>query len=326
MATKDEIIVELTKQNVDLLDRVSTLELQLAKALKNSSNSSKSPSSDIVKPAKKQTKKGKKNKRGGQAGHQRKLREMLPKDRVDETITHELDPAEVNDRGLTPTDDFEIIQHIELLNLPIHVTEYQLRKYLDRNGKTVLVEASELKDRPIFGPRLLTAIGWLKSRAHCSYSTIKTWMEDTLQVSVSRGYLAKLCNGVIAASLSYSHEEIKQAVPQQTRLGSDETSLKNNGKKHWIWCIAAPKFTLFHVAETRAKVVLEELIGTEFEGVINFDYYSSNCSSKIDLDATRSNIENRHLSFRFVCAKRKIFSSLDLIIVCPIFLLLCQDV
>ena len=40
-------------------------------------------------------------------------------------------------------------------------------------------------------------IGWLKSRAHCSYSTIATWMDDVLQVPVSRGHLAKLCNGII---------------------------------------------------------------------------------------------------------------------------------
>ena len=63
MATKDDIIADLrrlvdrqAKQIAALVDRVSNLELQLAKALKNSSNSSKSPSSDIVKPPKKQAK------------------------------------------------------------------------------------------------------------------------------------------------------------------------------------------------------------------------------------------------------------------------------
>jgi hypothetical protein len=285
MATKDTIIAELraTIKSQDLAmermgKRLFQVELKLAKALKDSSNSSKSPSSDIVKPPKKKTTKGKKNKQGAQAGHQRKLREQLPEDRVDETFTYEMDADDVNGQGLTPTDDFEIVQHIELLDFPIHVTEHQLRKYLDRNGKTVLPNVPEVKDLSLFGPRFLAMIGWLKSRGHCSYSTIQTWMRDVLQVPVSRGYLAELCNGEIAASLSDSHEEIKQAVPQQTRLGSDETSLKNNGKKHWIWCLAAPKFTLFHVAPTRARIVLEELIGTEFKGIINFDYFSSNCS------------------------------------------------
>jgi len=252
--------------------------LQLAKALKNSSNSSKSPSSDIVKPAKKQADRRRKAKRGGQEGHKRKLREPLPPERVDEEITYEINDAQVREFQLTPTDQFEIIQHVELLDLPIHVTEHRLRKYLDGDGKAVFPDVPELAGQSIFGPRMLSMIGWLKSRGHCSYSTIAVWMDDVLQVPVSRGYLAKLCTGVISTSLADVHEQLKRAIPEQPQLGSDESSLKNNGKKHWIWCITAPLFTLFHIATSRSRSVLEELIGTDYEGFIHFDYFSANCS------------------------------------------------
>jgi hypothetical protein len=142
----------------------------------------------------------------------------------------------------------------------------------------------ELKGQPLFGPRMLTLIGWLKSRGHASYTTLETFMSDVLQVPVSRGYLAKLCNGVISASLASSHEELKAAIPRQNTLGSDETSLKNNGKKHWIWCITAPVFTLFHIAASRGRKVLEELIGTDFDGHLHLDYFSSNCSFAWNFD------------------------------------------
>ena len=291
MATNDDIIADLrrlvdqqAKQIAALLARVSELELQLAKALKNSSNSSKSPSSDIVKPPKKQADRRKKAKRGGQKGHQRKLREPLPPERVNESIVYEMHDADVRELGLTPTDQFEIIQHIELLDLPIHVIEHRLRKYLDGNGKTILPDVPELLGQPIFGPRMLAMIGWLKSRAHCSYSTVERWMGDVLQVSVSRGYLSKLCNGVISDSLADAHEELKLAIPEQSQLGSDESSLKNNGKKHWIWCITAPLFTLFHIASTRSRSVLEELVGPDFKGFLHFDYFSANCSFAWNFD------------------------------------------
>jgi len=284
MASKDDIIAAQAKQIDDLTKRIAELELQLAKALKNSSNSSKSPSSDIVKPPKKKTDRRKKAKRGGQKGHQRRLREPLPPERVNEEIIYEINAAEVCKLGLTATDDFEIIQHIELLDLPIHVTEHRLRKYLDGDGNTIVPDVPELKDRPIFGPRMLSMIGWLKSRAHCSYSTIAVWMSDILQVHVSRGYLAKLCNGTISASLADAHDELKQAIPEQPQLGSDESSLKNNGKKNWIWCITAPLFTLFHIATSRSRSVLEELIGTDYEGFIHFDYFSANCSFAWNFD------------------------------------------
>ena len=73
-ATKSELRAFVVK----LLARVEVLELELAKAKKDSSNSSKSPSSDIVKPPKKKTGRRRKAKQGGQKGHARKLREPLP--------------------------------------------------------------------------------------------------------------------------------------------------------------------------------------------------------------------------------------------------------
>ena len=129
MANKDDIIAELrgivdaqAKQIYVLTKRIAVLELKLAKALKNSSNSSKSPSSDIVKPpVKKQSAadKRKKSKRGGQKGHKRKLRQPLPPERVDETITYEISDADMRKLKLTPTDQFETVQHVELLDMPI---------------------------------------------------------------------------------------------------------------------------------------------------------------------------------------------------------------
>jgi hypothetical protein len=72
-----------------------------------------------------------------------------------------------------------------------------------------------------------------------------------LQVPVSRGYLARLCTGTISASLADAYDELAAAIPRQAQLGSHETSLKDNGQKHWIWCIAAATFSLFHMAATR---------------------------------------------------------------------------
>jgi len=83
---------------------------------------------------------------------------------------------------------------------------------------------------------------------------------------------------LISNSLDKSYQELKDAIPYPEQLGSDETTFKNNGKKNWIWCIASALFTVFHVAPTRSRTVLEELVGEEFAGYLNFDYFSANCS------------------------------------------------
>jgi hypothetical protein len=278
MDSKDRQIEELKALVAQLTKRVAELELELAKAKKDSSTSSKPPSSDITKPKpKKKPGRRKKPRRGGQPGHQRQLREPLPPDRIDETVEYEIDDGEVERLGLTPTGDFEVVQHIELPETPVHVTEYRLAVYQDAGGHVYIPDVPEVKG-PIFGPRLLATIGWLKSMGHCSYTTVEAWMEDVLQVPVSCGYLAKLCTGTISTSLADAYDELTEAIPRQEQLGSDETSIKDNGKKHWIWCITAATFSVFHIAASRSREVLEKLVGPEFSGYLNFDYFSANCS------------------------------------------------
>ena len=116
MDSRDKLIAELrqlvadqTAQLQQQAGRIAQLELELAKAKKDSSTSSKPPSSDIVKPpVKKAPGSRKKRKRGGQPGHQRQFRDPLPPERVDQAFEYEIDDQEVQDRQLTPTDQFEI--------------------------------------------------------------------------------------------------------------------------------------------------------------------------------------------------------------------------
>ena len=122
MDSKDALIEELRQvvarqaaQIKQLVDRVAQLELELAKAKKDSSTSSKPPSSDIAKPKPKQRPgRPKKRRKGGQSGHQRQLRQPLPAERVDETIDYEIDDSQAKRLGLTPTGDVDVIQHIEM--------------------------------------------------------------------------------------------------------------------------------------------------------------------------------------------------------------------
>ena len=223
MASKDDIIAELrklvekqAKQIAALTQEVAELKLQLAKANKDSSNSSKSPSSDIT-GAGKDKKKGKPGrpkhrKIGGQPGHSRNLREPLPPERVDESFEYEIDPDEVRRLQLTPTGEFDTIQTIELPDSPVIVTEHRFALYQSCDGTIYYPFVPEVHNQPIFGPRLLATIGWLKSQAHCSYSTIDQYFDDVLSVPVSRGYLSKLCTGVVSESLAEGYEYLHASI------------------------------------------------------------------------------------------------------------------
>ncbi len=246
MASKDDIIADLRRLVEKLTKRIEELELQLAKAQKDSSNSSKSPSSDIVKPPKEKGDRRKKVKRGGQTGHPRKLRELLQLERIDEQITFEFSDSDISRLKLTPTDEFQTVQHIELLDMPIYVTEYRLREYLDCDGNVLVPDVPDLINRPIFGPRMLSMIGWLKSRAHCSYTTIETWMEDVLQVPVSRGYLAKLCTGVISDSLADSSSYDMSQDYSRFMFEANVEPTNNHSEQQVRHCVIDRRITLSH--------------------------------------------------------------------------------
>ena len=91
---------------------------------------------------------------------------------MDQQVAYEINDADVRELELTPTAQFEIVQHVELLDMPIHVNEHRLRKYLNDAGETILPHVPELQGRPISGPRLLAMIGWLKALAAKQASVI----------------------------------------------------------------------------------------------------------------------------------------------------------
>ncbi|HIE97412.1 MAG TPA: hypothetical protein EYG03_01245 [Planctomycetes bacterium] len=99
------------------------------------------------------------------------------------------------------------------------MTEHCLRLYESPDGSIYLPHVPEQCGQPIFGPRLLAMIGWMKSQAHCSYTTIEEYFDDVLKVPVSRGYLSKLCTDVISGSLADAYEEVWRAIPQQPLSG-----------------------------------------------------------------------------------------------------------
>jgi transposase len=138
LVAKQAAQIERQAAQIDkLTSRIGELEIQLAKAKKDSTTSSKPPSSDIAKPKPKQRQgRPKKRRQGGQAGHERHLREPLPPERVNQTIEYEIEEAERLRLGLTPTGDFDSIQHIELPDSPVHVTEHRLTVYRDADGNS----------------------------------------------------------------------------------------------------------------------------------------------------------------------------------------------
>ena len=270
----------LERQIKALNERIAALEAALAKAKKNSGNSSKPPSSDIVKPPKQQAS-GKKNKgkrkRGGQSGHPRHEREPFQESEIDHFFDYYYKGCP--DCGGKVTLSYEnprIVQQVEIPPSPIIISEHRgLGCWCEHCQKMHFAPIHEdIRQAGLVGPRLTALVAYLKGVCHCSFSTIRKYFHDVLQVKISRGQLRKVC-AKVSHSLDVSYEELLNLLPFEALVNVDETGHKDNGRRMWTWCFRSSLYTLFKIDASRSSQVLIDVLGSEFNGVLGCDYFSA---------------------------------------------------
>jgi transposase len=259
---------------------VARLEAQLAAARKDSSTSSKPPSSDLVKPPKPPPPEGQERRRiGGQPGHPQHERTAFPPEALNGgSFDHRLElcPACGHDLRPTPTIAPRVIQPIDIRAVPVSIQEH-------RGHPGWCPHCQKLYEAPLpagiergglVGPTLTTLIAYLKGACHASFSTIRKFHRDVVQVTISRGQLARVI-AKVSQALERPYEELLEGLPAQARLNVDETGHKQNGQRMWTWCFRASLYTLFKIDPTRSADVLIDVLGQEFDGVLGCDYFSA---------------------------------------------------
>ena len=267
---RDERIAALERQVAQLVAQVATLS-------KNSSNSSKPPSSDIVKPPKPPPPSGRKRRRiGGQPGHPRHERPAFPPEQIDAIRTYRLDRCPDCGGRLKTLADPRVLQQVEIVHRPARIVEHRAHAYrCTRCGKARdAVMPTAVTQCGLIGPNLTALVAYLKGVCHASFSTIRKFLRDVVNVTVSRGQLAKLI-GRVSAALADPYQALLDALPGQSRLNVDETGHKDNGRPWWTWCFRAEGFSLFKIESSRGSEVLLKVLGEEFDGVLGCDYFSA---------------------------------------------------
>lgn len=277
----------LEQQLKALQRQVETLQLQLrqvqeqlAAARKNSTTSSKPPSSDIVKaPAKDALPDRGPRTIGAQPGHSKHERPPFPPEAIDEPFRfeHRLEVCPACGQGLRPTGCApKVIQQVDVRAVPLHIEEHrQYEGYCpccDKVYRGVLPPAVDKGG--LVGPNLTALIAYLKGVCHASYSTIRKFLRDVVQLSISRGQLVKII-AKVSQALAGPYEELLALLPHEDTLNVDETGHKNNKERFWTWCFRAELYTLFKISPSRSADVLIEVLGREFEGVLGCDYFSA---------------------------------------------------
>jgi transposase len=257
--------------------RLAELESRLARLAKNSGNSSKPPSSDIVKPAPVGKKRRSRRQRGAQPGHPKHERVAFSPEEIDRTTDYQFSRCPDCDEPLEVLDQpARVVQQVEIVVQPTRITEHRSRTCRCPRCHKEFVKPipRAVRKAGLVGSRLTALVGYLKGACHCSFSTIRKFLQDVIGVSISRGQLRKVC-GKVAHSLDQPYQDLLAALPEQERLNVDETGHKEYKQAMWTWCFKAPLFTLFKIDPSRGSDVLLDVLGMEFRGVLGCDYFSA---------------------------------------------------
>jgi transposase len=270
---------------------VARLQEQLAAARKDSATSSKPPSSDIVKPPKPPPPEGQdRRKIGGQPGHPKHERDPFPPEAVNAGFfDHHINLCPRCGHGLQAAlwSEPRVIQQVDINEVPLSIQEHRGHpgwcpccQKLYEAPLPMAIERGRL-----VGPKLTTLIAYLKGVCHASFSTIRKFIRDVVRLTISRSQLAVII-GKVTRALEQPYQELLDSLPDQERLNVDETGHKQNARRMWTWCFRADLYTLFKIEPTRGTDVLIKMLGTEFDGVLGCDYFSSYRSYMHQFDVT----------------------------------------
>jgi transposase len=257
---------------------VAQLREQLATAQKNSSTSSKPPSSDLVKPGRPGSDAGSGGAAiGGQPGHPKHQREPFPPEQITRFEEHVLLSCPCCGGDLRRNGDVaHVIQQVDITRPPLLIEQHtsyeywcgRCQKAFDAPLPLYIVKGG------LVGPQLTALIAYLKGVCHASFATVRKFLRDVVQLTISRGQLAKIISKVSQA-LEGTYDELYENLASQVHLNVDETGHKDNGEPWWTWCFRAELYTLFKIDPTRRADVLMEVLGREFAGVLGCDYFSA---------------------------------------------------
>lgn len=248
-------------------------ELQ-ARLGRNSANSSKPPSTDPIGVKRRPPTPPSKKRRGGQEGHPRRMRVLVPPERV--TSVTVCKPTACRRCGhALPGEDPDPLRHqvAELPPIEPEVREYRLHRLVCPHCKTVTRGALPAGvPRTAFGPRLHAALSVLTGAYRLSKRQVAQLCSDLLGLTISIGMISKL-ERITAEVLEQPVAELAEAVKTAEAANIDETGWRESGRKAWLWVVVTSVGIVFHIVRSRAGAVAAGLLGEEPKPVVISDRF-----------------------------------------------------
>jgi len=267
-----EVIGRLAAQVDDLQALVAVLQERLKL---DSTNSSKPPSSDGPGRGNRAQRRASERARGAQKGHKGSFRALLDESQVDQII--DCPPPGVCECGAPVLADSEPLRH-QVFDVPpvrAQVNEYRLFSGCCSGcGKKHRAPLPAGVPTGQIGPRALALIGTLGTHYHLTQFKIRDLLAQVLGVDFSVGAISQ-AHGKVAQALAAPVDEAARSLPGAPVLYMDETRYPREGTSgNWVWGAVQPKLAVYTLLPSRARYVIDSLIGEQPRAIVVSDRYA----------------------------------------------------
>ena len=257
--TKDELIKELQEEN----ERLRKENAELKKVLTLFVNPHTPSSKQVFKKRIPQASK----KLGAPSGHKGATR-TTPK--PSETIKHFLTECPKCRGLLNKTFEIEerIVEEIPEPQ-PVKITKHIIGFYNCKNCGVVTAE-TDLPNEGSFGKNTLAHVTLMKYDDRLPARKITSSLQRQHNLELTHPTILNMIQRVVK-SVKFAFEQIKAIMRTFFNVYVDETGIKVQGKQFWIWIFTTITTTIFVIRKNRHCKVVEEVLGENFQGVINCD-------------------------------------------------------
>ena len=257
------IILEKDKLVDELAAKVKELE-EKVKAEQQKRN---------AKFAKPNTAKKRRKKPGQKLGHAGITR--ATPDQIDEIIEETL--LEYPDCHHPLGEPIGVEEQVQEDIIPAHmrVRKYRRHKYgCACCGKEVLAPYHpEHVPMGYLGANVLIQAAILKYHHCLPYRKIRELFQELAGITVSPGGLSQALTRV-SHWLGIEKAALLAAIRGSPQLHVEETGWRLDGKKSWVWALVNKRLASYHVDRSRARKVLQKLLGPDFDGTLISDFFS----------------------------------------------------
>ena len=124
------------------------------------------------------------------------------------------------------------------------------------------------------GPRALALVGVLGTRFHLTQGKIRDLLAQMVGLDFSVGAISQ-AHGKVAAALKAPVAAAVATLADARVLHVDETRYPREGSANWVWGVIQPKLAVFSILPSRARYVINDLIGQAPLGVVVSDRYAA---------------------------------------------------